>query len=73
MGENTDLERLVGKMVLDTEFRNMMFEEPEDTAASVGVILTPEQIEQIGEWDHEVLRLLAELLARILKYSAITW
>jgi hypothetical protein len=73
MGENSDLERLVGKMVLDTEFRNMMFEAPEETAASVGVALTPDQLEEIESWDHEVLRLLAELLARIVQYSAVSW
>ena len=73
MGENTDMERLVGKMVLDPEFRDMMLEAPEETAASVGVILTEEQVEQIEEWDAEVLRLLAGLLARIFDLGAITW
>ncbi|MCC7354350.1 MAG: hypothetical protein IT330_11390 [Anaerolineae bacterium] len=47
MASQSDLEKLVGKALLDAAFRNWLFTDPVAAAASIGVALTPEQANAI--------------------------
>ena len=47
MANQSDLEKLVGKALLDATFRTWLFTDPVAAAASIGIILTTEQANRI--------------------------
>ena len=60
MGEQKGLYRLVGKTMLDADFRGWLLDEPEAAAESIGVSLTEEQVEHFHQVDREAVEELAQ-------------
>jgi hypothetical protein len=44
---NSDLERLVGRAVMDKKFRDDLLANPEDTVKKVGLTLSTEEMEKL--------------------------
>ena len=65
MAEYRGLEYLAGKAILDEEFREKLFYDPEGTARDYGVRLTADQIGNLKKVDHaRAVEWLAELESR---------
>ena len=60
-----DLERLVGRAVLDAEFRKRLFADPETVIRQEGYDLTPDEMAQLQKVDKEKAMALAEEMAAI--------
>jgi hypothetical protein len=61
MADTKDIQRLVGKMMIDGTFRNKMARDPEGTAKAEGVTLTPEQVKSFQQNAHSFISAGAEL------------
>lgn len=59
MANREQLDRLVGKTMLDVGFRDRLLGDPEGAAESIGVSLTEAQANHIRQWDLDVLDALA--------------
>lgn len=55
-----DLERLIGRAVLDPEFREMLFDDPERAIREGGFDLTEEEIAHLKSIDAQKARALLE-------------
>ena len=53
-----DLERLIGRAVLDAQFREKLFDDPEKAAREAGFDLTEEEIAHLKSIDAEKARAL---------------
>jgi hypothetical protein len=60
-----DLERLVGRAILDPEFRQRLFVDPERAIQEGGFDLTPEEVELVKSVDKEKAGTLAEEIGAI--------
>ncbi len=60
-----DLERLVGRTVLDADFRKRLFADPEAVIREEGYDLTPDEMAQLQKVDREKAMTLAEQMAAI--------
>ena len=58
-----DLERLIGRAVLDPKFREKLFEDPEKTLRKAGFELTKEEMEGLQALDPEAARQAVESLS----------
>lgn len=58
-----DLERLIGRAVLNRKFRELLLADPEKTIRDKGFELTEEEMAQIKELDPERARILLEDMA----------
>jgi hypothetical protein len=74
MANRSDLERLIGKALLEEGFRKMMLNDPERAAASIGIQLDPQQAKRIRELSAVSKQRLASLTAdESIRTSAPTW
>ena len=73
MGEKKGLYRLVGKTMLDADFRGWVLKEPEKAAESIGVSLMPDQISVIREADLGKVEVLAEYFQELIGPSPERW
>ena len=62
-----DLERLVGRTILDAEFRKRLFADPETAIREEGYDLTPDEMAQLQKVDKEKAMALAEEMAALPK------
>jgi hypothetical protein len=60
-----DLERLVGRVVLDAEFRKRFFTDPETVIREEGYDLTSDEIAQLQKVDKEKAMAMAEEMAAV--------
>jgi hypothetical protein len=60
-----DLERLVGRTILDREFRKRLFADPEAVIQKEGYDLTPDELDQLQKVDKEQAMALAEEMGAI--------
>lgn len=60
-----DLERLVGRTILDAEFRERFFADPETVIRQEGYELSPDEMAQLQKVDKEKAMALAEEMAAI--------
>jgi hypothetical protein len=60
-----DLERLVGRTILDAEFRERLFADPETVVRQEGYDLSPDEMAQLQKVDKEKAMALAEEMAAI--------
>jgi hypothetical protein len=70
MADTNDVQRLVGKMMIDAGFRNKMARDPEGTAKGEGVTLTPEQVKSFQQNAHSFINAGAELDKSIVSGAA---
>jgi hypothetical protein len=54
------MEQVVGKAVMDPEFREKLFADPEGAARKAGVVLTPEEIEGLKALDANKFKAIGE-------------
>jgi hypothetical protein len=59
VADRKQLERLVGKTMLDVDFRDRLLRDPARTAESIGMRLSAAQADRIRHWDPDVLGTLA--------------
>jgi hypothetical protein len=64
------LERLVGRAVINPEFRASLLSYPQETAAELGVELSEEGIRFVQELDAEALENLAEQVKEIVQMAS---
>jgi RNA polymerase-interacting CarD/CdnL/TRCF family regulator len=64
-----DLERLIGRAVLNPKFRERLLADPEKTIRDKGFELTEEEMAQIKEIDPESARTLLEQMAAMPRES----
>jgi hypothetical protein len=55
-----DFERLVGKVVLEPEFREIFFADPEEAALQEGIELTSEEIDALKALDMDQAKTIAQ-------------
>lgn len=67
---SADLERLIGRAVLDTEFRENLLADPEKTVREGGFDLTEREIASLKSVDIEQARVLAE---EVMTVAASPW
>lgn len=67
MESSKDLERLVGRAILDVEFRERLFADPEAVIREEGYDLTPDEMTQLQEVDKDKAMALAEEMAALPK------
>jgi hypothetical protein len=60
-----DLERLIGRAVLDTEFRARLLADPEKVIREEGFDLTEEELEKVKEVDGEKAKATLEEMAAL--------
>lgn len=60
-----DLERLVGRTILDSEFRKRLFADPETVIREEGYDLTLDEMAQLQKVDKEKAMALAEEMAAV--------
>ena len=63
-----DIERLIGKAIIEPEFLRALLQDPEGAAKKAGIILTPEEVEAITQVSREqAMRFAEEFESRIVK------
>ena len=73
MEEQKGLYRLVGKTMLDADFRGWLLKEPKEAAESIGVRLTEAQVSGIRQADPEKVGVLAEDFQGLIGPSPWIW
>jgi hypothetical protein len=73
VGDLEGLYRLVGKTMLDAEFRAELLGDPEAAAERVGASLTPDQVSLIREADPEEVEALVHDFQRVIVAPPHLW
>ena len=64
----SDIERLIGKAVMDPNFLRELLLDPEATARTAGIILSPDEVEAIKQVSREqAMKFAEEFESRIVK------
>ncbi len=66
MATFAEMEQLLGKAVLDPDFRKQLFEDPEAAADSICIELSEAQVGMIEQLDHDKLDWWAEGLNKLM-------
>jgi len=63
-----DIERLIGKAIIEPEFLRELLRDPEEAAKSAGITLTPDEVEAIRQVSREqAMKFAEEFESRIVK------
>jgi hypothetical protein len=71
--EREGLFRLVGKTMLDADFRGWVLKEPAEAAESIGVRLTEDEVNGIREANPEKVEALAQHLRDLIPPLPMSW
>ena len=61
MATHQEMDQIVGKALLDSEFRGQLLKDPEKAAEEIGICLTLQQVGRIRKLDADVLDAIAVL------------
>lgn len=67
-----DLERLVGRAILDASFRKQLFRDPQETLRRAGLELSEQELDSVATMDMATMEAIAEgLYARLMRASSM--